>query len=226
MPARNAEAYFAEAIDSILRQSYKDWELIIVNDASTDATQTLINYYMDKDPRIDSVTIKKSEGIAHARNIGIETSVGEYIAVMDADDMMMPNRLKLSLKAIKDVDFTYGAYYLTDEHGIVPNGVHQAPKKVTFEMLKENNAWPHVTIMARRKLFLKTPYREEAKVNDDAFLCLDWFLRRYTSRPVTKEPLMIVRYHGESTSKTKQKAILKTQEILNKEYNETVFQTP
>jgi len=217
MPTYNREAYLAEAIGSVLSQTYKDWELIIVDDGSTDDTSTLINHYKDK--RIRYLPLDRNRGIAYARNYGIKNAKGEYIAVMDSDDLMSPNRLKLSLKAIKNVDFVYGAYYIGDDRAMIKT-IHQIREKIAFENIKANDSWPHVTIMAHKVCFLENPYREEFKVNDDSGLVWDWFKAGYKNKAVTKEPLCIVRYHATSVSKTRLKELNKVQEILNKEYDE------
>ena len=215
MPVRNREVYLAECIDSIIAQSYKDWELIVVDDGSTDSTPELIKYFEEKDDRI--VYIKGvHNGISVARNTGVQASQGDYIAVMDSDDVMHPDRLKKSLKALQKVDFVYSSYYMGDESGKV-QGIVKPPKKVTFQHIKDNGAYPHVTIVARRHCFLNNPYRKDFKVNDDAWLVYKWFVAEYTNKWI-QEPMVIVRGHKGTTSSTKIKEIAKTQKIMDEEY--------
>ena len=216
IPAYNADAYLAESVNSIITQTHKDLEVIVVDDGSTDDTEHLMEYFTKKDDRVRYFKLPKNKGISYARNFGIRQSVGEYIAVMDADDISGPTRLKKQLKALKG-DFVYSSYFLADEHGRIV-ATHYPPAKVTFEDVKKNGAWPHVTILAKRECFDKTPYRDY-RVNDDAFLVWDWFRAGYKGTWV-KEPLVIVRTHPGSTSKSKAEEIAKTQEILNKEYDE------
>jgi glycosyltransferase involved in cell wall biosynthesis len=215
MPVYNRQTYVAESIDSILNQSYKDFELIIVDDGSTDDTPKLLEFYHNKDERVKVHYLDKNQGIANARNTGISLSKGEYIAVMDSDDLAHPDRLKLSMKAIKKVDFVYSPYLIADEHATVKS-VYVPKEKVTFDDVKNNSAWPHVTIMADRVCFIENPYRDY-RVNDDAFLVWDWFKAGYKAKMV-KEALMIVRMHPGGVSQSKAKEIAKTQEILDKEY--------
>ncbi len=94
MPVYNAELYLKEAIDSILEQSYKDFELVIVNDGSTDRSEEIIQKY--NDDRIVYL-YKPNGGIASALNLGIEKAQGEFIARMDSDDIAMHSRLEKQL---------------------------------------------------------------------------------------------------------------------------------
>jgi glycosyltransferase involved in cell wall biosynthesis len=218
MPVYNREAYFAETMDSILAQTYKDFEVIVVDDGSTDSISFLYDYYTAKDKRV-KVIYTKHQGIAGARNTGIQESQGQYVAVMDSDDLMHPDRLKKQLKAIKNADFVYSSYFMGDEHAQIM-AIHYPPSKVTLDDIKANGSWPHVTILADKVCFLENPYRDYA-VNDDAFLVWDWFKAGYKGKLV-KEPLVIVRGHKGSVSATKKAEIAKTQEILNKEYDESI----
>lgn len=92
MPAYNAEKYIAEAIDSILGQTYSDFEFIIINDCSRDRTEEIILSY--DDPRIVYIMNEENLGVAATLNKGLAIAKGEYIARMDADDISMPERFK------------------------------------------------------------------------------------------------------------------------------------
>lgn len=95
MPAYNAERYLREAIDSTLAQTYTDFELIIINDGSTDATKDIILSYSDS--RIVYLENEQNSGICVTLNKGLDTARGRYIARMDADDIMMPERLAVQV---------------------------------------------------------------------------------------------------------------------------------
>jgi glycosyltransferase involved in cell wall biosynthesis len=94
MPAFNAEEYIAEAIESILNQSYEDFEFLIVEDGSTDATAEIVERYRAWDSRIKVFSNKENKGLVYSLNKGLRSSVGEYIARMDADDISVPHRLE------------------------------------------------------------------------------------------------------------------------------------
>ena len=92
LPAYNAEAYLKEAIDSILNQTFPDFQLIVINDCSTDGTEEIIRQYAD--PRLVPVKNEKNLGIAATLNRGLSLAQGDYIARMDADDISLPHRLE------------------------------------------------------------------------------------------------------------------------------------
>jgi glycosyltransferase involved in cell wall biosynthesis len=94
MPAFNAELYIAESIQSILEQSFDDFELIIIDDASTDRTLEILNKYVKKDSRIRVFSNEKNLGIAGNRNLGVSLALGKYLAWQDADDIALPYRLE------------------------------------------------------------------------------------------------------------------------------------
>lgn len=98
MPAYNAEKYIAEAIDSILGQTFRDFEFIILNDCSQDRTEEIILSY--KDPRIVYVKNEENLGVARTLNKGLQIACGEYIARMDADDVSLPERFDKQLAYI------------------------------------------------------------------------------------------------------------------------------
>jgi glycosyltransferase involved in cell wall biosynthesis len=106
MPAYNAEKYISEAIESILNQTFTDFEFIIINDGSTDKTKEIINSYTDY--RIHYLENESNLGIVATLNKGLEYASGEYIARMDADDISLSNRFEKQV-SIMDTDSTIGA---------------------------------------------------------------------------------------------------------------------
>jgi glycosyltransferase involved in cell wall biosynthesis len=110
MPVYNGQAYLKEAIDSILSQTYKNFEFLIINDGSTDDSVKIINSYQDK--RIRLINLSYNQGIIAALNRGLEESKGEYIARMDSDDISLPNRLDLQVSFMeknKNIGISGGA---------------------------------------------------------------------------------------------------------------------
>ena len=118
MPVLNGEKYLAEAIESILNQTYQDFELIIVDDGSTDQTPEILRSYAQKDPRIQILTNPINRGIGYSRNRGIALSRGEYIANMDADDLCLPERFEKQVRFLdshRDIAVLGTAYIRVDE---------------------------------------------------------------------------------------------------------------
>lgn len=101
MPAYNVEKYISNAIESIINQTYKDWELIIVDDGSSDNTLKVISEYSDKDNRIRVFKIPHS-GRGRARNICLQHCTGKYIAICDSDDICLPNRFEKQVKYLNE----------------------------------------------------------------------------------------------------------------------------
>jgi len=217
MPTFDRAHYLAESIDSVLRQTYKNWELIVVDDGSTDSTSVLMDYYTKLDKRIRYFPRKKNLGIAKTRNEAINYAKGEYIAVHDSDDWMLPKKLAKSVSRLEQTgaDFIYSSYFMADGDGR-SYGMQEPPAKVTIKQIVANAAYPHITIVAKVKCFKNTPYREELRVNDDAFLTWDFYKAGYRGVRI-KEPLNIVRYHNTRVSVGKQKEIEAINEKMQKE---------
>ena len=102
LPTYNRAKVLTRAIDSVLAQTYQDWELIVVNDASTDETEELLRRYEAKDHRIRHITFEKNRGVVAARNAGIQDSVFEWIAFQDSDDVWLPEKLELQIRSIEE----------------------------------------------------------------------------------------------------------------------------
>lgn len=105
MPAYNCEKYISATIDTVTAQTYKNWELIIVDDCATDGTANVIQRYSENDSRIRYIKLEKNSGAAMARNKGIELAKGKYVAFLDSDDIWLPEKLK------KQVDFMNSGNY-------------------------------------------------------------------------------------------------------------------
>src|SRR5437867_4937360 len=100
MPAYNAAAYLDESIGSILSQTFRDFEFIIVNDGSSDDTNSILDRYQKSHKRI-RVYHQENQGMIAARNRGCRVAWGQYIARMDADDVSFPNRLERQMEYIE-----------------------------------------------------------------------------------------------------------------------------
>ena len=99
MPMYNGLHYVGEAIERIISQTFEDWELLVIDDTSTDGSPEVVREYCARDKRIKLLTNNSDlHGAGPARNIGIENAVGEYVAMMDADDISLPGRLELQVK--------------------------------------------------------------------------------------------------------------------------------
>lgn len=117
MPAYNTEKYVAEAIQSVLDQTYKNVEIITIDDGSSDKTLEVLRSFGDK---IKVLKNEKNSGIGATRNNGIAIAKGEYLALMDADDIMLPGKLENQIKHFKenptlDLSFTYMKCFISPD---------------------------------------------------------------------------------------------------------------
>jgi len=124
VPVYNAEKYLRRCIDSIIAQTFTDWECLLVDDGSTDESPNICDEYATKDSRI-KVFHKVNEGVSSARNIGIDNAKGRFVTFVDADDSIMHNYLCLIKEG--DYDLLLSSY-------LQSNGIE--PKKSLMEYMK------------------------------------------------------------------------------------------
>ncbi|MFA5038112.1 MAG: glycosyltransferase [Candidatus Omnitrophota bacterium] len=158
IPTYNCEKFLPDALDSVLKQTFQDFEIIVVDDGSTDNTRGLIKSYMDKHPGKINYVYQENMGLACARNTAIRHSKGEYIAILDADDMFMPNRLEEEIAVFEkypEVGLIHANVKNIDEKGnllFIPERTREKMTGYIFKQifLRETNV-NIATIMFRRK---------------------------------------------------------------------------
>jgi glycosyltransferase involved in cell wall biosynthesis len=146
MPAHDAAAYVGEAIDSILAQTERDLELIIVDDASSDATPDIVAGYAKRDPRVRPMRANVRSA-AKARNLALEAARGEFVALMDADDIAHPERLARQLEAARRQPEV--ALWGTYMQRITADGVPMDEVRVGCRTLAEYEALDRTTSLIR-----------------------------------------------------------------------------
>ncbi|CAJ1850657.1 Putative teichuronic acid biosynthesis glycosyltransferase TuaG [Aeromonas dhakensis] len=119
MPLYNSARFLAASIDSVLKQKYTNWELILIDDCSGDDSVIIAQEYCDRDSRIRLVRLAENSGAAVARNHGIEVAEGRFIAFLDSDDIWLPGKLDTQIEFMlkNKVAFSYTAYKKVDEYG-------------------------------------------------------------------------------------------------------------
>ena len=145
MPAYNCEEYIENAINTVKKQTYKNWNLIIVNDYSTDGTKKKILENVNE--KIQLIDLKSHVGVAEARNVGIKKSKNRYIAFLDADDMWKENKLYEQLKFMKqnEYEFTFTSFsYL--KNGKIKR-VKRIPSKLNYNQALKNTIILTSTVM-------------------------------------------------------------------------------
>lgn len=173
MPAYNAEDYIKDAIKSVLAQTYENWELIIIDDWSTDNTPSIISEFVETDNRIKKIFNEKNMGAAHSRNIALNFCCGEYIALLDSDDIWLPSKLEHQLKFIKkaEADIVYCSYGIIDSDGIKCRPDFIVEEKVSFHDMLRKSVMSCSTVMIKRDLLLKYKFREDI-YHEDYYLWL------------------------------------------------------
>ncbi|NJM79289.1 MAG: glycosyltransferase family 2 protein [Flavobacterium sp.] len=141
-PSYNSANFIVETIQSVQKQSYENWEMIIVDDGSTDNIEEIIQSLIQKDDRIQFYKLAQNSGPAVARNAGIEKAKGKYLTFIDADDIWFPNFIEKSIKTIEEtkIPFVFSSYKRTNENLEFVYSDFIVPKKVTyFDTLKSNS---------------------------------------------------------------------------------------
>lgn len=170
MAVYNGEKFLRPSIESVLSQTYADFEFLIIDDASSDGTLEIINSY--KDPRIRIICNEKNQGTGFSRNKGILNSKGEYIAVLDADDIMYPERIAkqvLFLDEHPEIVLIGGAYDVIDQEGRWVQAIFHPTESIVIRWkLLFNNPIATSTTMFRKYAALEVGgYDQNLRIAED-----------------------------------------------------------
>lgn len=135
MPAYNAAPFIEEAISSVMSQTVEDWELIVIDDGSSDSTREIVAKFVEADERIHLLINKNNMGVAKTRNRGLDTCSGVYVALLDSDDYWKPHMLERMIACARetDADIIYCSYELVDENGLQVCNDFIVPSATTFK---------------------------------------------------------------------------------------------
>lgn len=141
MPAYDAAEFISESISSVMQQTYPHWELLVIDDASHDATHEAVEECRNGDDRIKLHKLPTNQGAGFARNIGIKASRGEFICFLDADDIWKPEKLERQVELMikEKVDVCYASYELMNESGESINRKIKALPELSFQKLLKAN---------------------------------------------------------------------------------------
>jgi glycosyltransferase involved in cell wall biosynthesis len=136
-PCYNCENYISFTIESVVQQTYSEWELIIVNDGSEDKSINLIKSYSEKDPRIKLIELENNMGPAYARNMGIRMASGRFIAFLDSDDLWDKKKLEkqISFMINNDISFSFTSYQKINYNGDLVGKPIKAPPVINYNDL-------------------------------------------------------------------------------------------
>ena len=194
MPSYNTDKYIAESIESVLSQTYQNWELIIVDDCSTDNTDTVVQKFIN-DSRILYFKNKHNNGAAFSRNYGLKVAKGKWIAFLDSDDLWTPDKLEKQIEFMinGNYHFSYTNYIEIDDKSNPLNVFITGPQKISKQSMY-NYCWPGcLTVMYDFEKIGLIQIEDIKKNNDYAMwlrVCekvdchlLDEILAKYRKRP-------------------------------------------
>jgi glycosyltransferase involved in cell wall biosynthesis len=206
-PTFNAEKYIRATLQSVLNQSYQNWEMILVDDGSTDKTVKIIEDFAGKDNRIKLFKLTKNSGNGFARNVALEKAAGKYIAYLDADDLWFPMKLEKQIQFLKanNLPFTFSFYDCIDEDGNSLNRRVEAPLNLTYSQLFFCNYIGNLTAIYDAEYFGKIII-EATQKRQDWRLWLTILKQIKETKPVP-EPLAFYRIRKDSISSSKFKLI-------------------
>lgn len=161
-PCYNAEVFLPLTINSVLNQTFQDWELLVVDDCSTDCSAKIVNEYVKKDRRIKYYKTSYPSGSpALPRNIGIENAKGDYISFLDADDLWLPDKLEKQKKILEQnkYDFVYSFYEKIDDNGKRCNRVIKTRGKTRYKDILKSNSIPCLTAFLKKEIIGSTRFK-------------------------------------------------------------------
>lgn len=223
IPTYNRHHIIRDAIKSVENQTYKNWELIVVDDYSTDDTQALL----ENRDEIQYVRLTKNKGNAGARNEGVRKAKGNYIVFLDSDDRMEPNCLELFAHLISqkpNVKFAFGGYYIFNaETGLKIRKIWKPDPSKSF--LRELKIGTGCGLMVQKDCFHKVGFFDERlRVAVDT----DWLIRlekEYEYEVIDECLVTVVKHPGERVRNDKSQ-LLKSYEIILEKNKKEIFSDP
>ncbi|WP_026712844.1 glycosyltransferase family 2 protein [Flavobacterium daejeonense] len=206
IPTFNSEKYISDTIISVQNQTYQNWEIILVDDGSIDATRTIIITFLT-DKRIQFYPLGKNSGTGVARNFGVTKAAGKYIAFLDADDLWKPQKLEKQIDFMQthDLPFTFSFYEWMDENGKTMGKRIEAPLNLLYRQLFFCNYVGNLTGIYDVDYFGKISISSIRK-RQDWMHWLTILKKIKTAKPVP-ESLAFYRIHTHSLSTSKTELI-------------------
>lgn len=206
LPVYNGEKTIEEAVNSVLSQTYDKFELIIINDGSTDGTKDILKRLADKDSRIIVITNEKNIGVLKTRLKGVRASAGKWIAFIDSDDFWRKDKLARQVRLQNETgcDLIYsGSGYQRFDGSTVSWELH-VPAEITYKKLLKQNLITNCSVVIRKDLFLKyTPISEDNRDIHEDYACWLLLLKEGYKAFGIDEPLVTYRLSRKSMTGNK-----------------------
>jgi teichuronic acid biosynthesis glycosyltransferase TuaG len=206
-PLYNSEEFIKDTVDSVLSQTYTNWEMIIVDDASTDKSVAIIQELIDGDDRVKLLRLSKNVGAAQARNRALQVAKGRYIAFLDSDDLWSPDKLEKQLLFMSErkIPISFTSYELIDENGINRmHTIHSVDKLNQIDYLK-NTIIGFSTSMIDTKIVGNHFRMKDIRTRQDTSLWITLLGKGFFAYGIN-EVLVKYRTHSKSISANKIKA--------------------
>lgn len=171
VPVYNAGAFLAQTIELVQQQTYTHWELLLVDDASSDNSMDIAKAYAAKDERIKPILQKKNVGAAATRNTGIKNAMGRYLCFLDADDIWLADKLarELSYMQKKQAAFLFTGYEFADAEGRGLGRIVHVPETITYrQALKNTTIFTSTVMLDRRQIADEDIYMPQIASEDTA----------------------------------------------------------
>jgi teichuronic acid biosynthesis glycosyltransferase TuaG len=148
-PSYNSSRFIVECVNSVISQTFQNWEMIIVDDCSNDNSKDIISVLSAKDERIKSIFLEENVGSAEARNIAIRQAKGKYIAFLDSDDIWKKDKLEKQIEFMneKNISFSFTSYQPISEDGKIEYSVITAPNKMSYHSYLKNTIIGCLTVI-------------------------------------------------------------------------------
>lgn len=214
MPAYNCDKYIEDAIRSVVKQTYGNWELIVIDDGSKDNTVNLINELATQDKRIKFYQNEKNQGVSATRNRGISLANGEWIAFLDSDDMWHKKKLEkqMTLKNEVNAEFLFtGSSYINEEGQAYP-GIFEVPTLISYNKLRRHNVISCSSVLIKKRFFYNIKM-EKDDMHEDFAVWLRVLSLGVKAHGIN-EPLLIYRISKGSKSGNKIKTLRMTYKVF------------
>ncbi len=206
-PTYNSEKFITETIQSVQNQTYQNWEMLIVDDCSSDKTVDIVQQFMEDDHRIHLIRLNKNSGASKARNEAIKEVKGDFMTFLDADDIWFPDFIENSIATIqkKGIPFVFSSYRRSNEKLEFVYSDFIVPEKVTYtDILKTNSISCLTAFIDVKELGVK--FMPDIRKRQDMGLWLK-YLKEIPFAYGIQEPKAIYRIRENSLSRDKKKLL-------------------
>ena len=217
MAAYNAEKTVRQSVESILAQTYGGFELLIVDDCSTDSTLSIAEEFAATDSRVKVLRNETNRGIFETRNRALKEASGEWIAICDSDDLWLSEKLERQLETARSTDsrLIYTASSFIDQNGVPLKYIMHVPKETTFRKLLRQNIISNSSVLVKKDLYeagQPSGIRRGIDPDDihEDFACWLSILRNGNTAAGIDEPLLVYRVSASSRTGNKLKSAVRT----------------